>query len=157
MFFRAWSAGDAGPAARLAAVHAVARVTLALAFLWHGLVPKLLYRHADELALLRDSGLSPSAAARMVTIVGVAEVAYGIALLALWRMRALFLPAAVAMVVITPGILVNSPRFIPAAFTPVTLNLCVAVLAAVGWIAAGARPAKHSPAETPRRGANPSP
>ena len=137
MFFRAWSDGDAGPAARLAAIHAVARVTLALVFLWHGLVPKLLFRHADELALLRDSGLSASAAARMVTIVGIAEVVYGIALLALWRVRALFLPAAIAMVLITPGILANSPRFIPAAFTPVTLNLCVAVLAIVGWIAGG--------------------
>ena len=137
MFFRAWADGDAGPAARLAAVHAVARVTLALVFLWHGLVPKLIYRHPDELALLRDSGLSASAAARVVTIVGVAEVAYGLALLALWRVRALFLTAAVAMVVITPGILIDSPRFIPAAFTPVTLNLCVAVLAIVGWIASG--------------------
>lgn len=135
MFFRAWSDGDAGPAARLAAVHAVARVTLALAFLWHGLVPKLLYRHADELALLRDSGLSASAAERMVTIVGVAEVVYGLALLALWRVRALFLPAAAAMVLITPGILASSPRFIPAAFTPVTLNLCVAAVAIIGWIA----------------------
>jgi len=113
----------------------VARVTLALAFLWHGLVPKLLYRHADELALLRDSGLSASAAERMVTIVGVAEVVYGLALLALWRVRALFLPAAIAMVVVTPGILAGSPRFIPAAFTPVTLNLCVAAVAIVGWIA----------------------
>jgi hypothetical protein len=137
VLFRAWSDGDAGPAARLAAVHAVARVTLAFVFLWHGLVPKLIYRHPDELALLRDSGLSASAASRVVTIVGIAEVVYGLALLALWRVRALFLPTAVAMVVITPGILINSPRFIPAAFTPVTLNLCVAVLAIVGWIASG--------------------
>ena len=135
MSLRDLAGADASPEQRLSAVHAVARVTLALAFLWHGLVPKLLYRHADELALLRDSGLSASAAARMLTIVGMAEVAYGVALLALWRVRALFLPAAVAMVLITPGILANSPRFIPAAFTPVTLNLCVAAVAIVGWIA----------------------
>jgi len=122
-------------AERLAAIHAVARVTLALVFLWHGIVPKLIAHHADELALLRDAGLSAAAAARTVTIVGWAEVAYGLALLVLWRVRALFLPAAVAMVLITPGILANSPRFIPAAFTPVTLNLCVAVLAVVGWMA----------------------
>jgi hypothetical protein len=50
--------GDASAEDRLSAVHAVARVTLALVFLWHGLVPKLLFRHADELALLRDGGLS---------------------------------------------------------------------------------------------------
>ena len=123
-------------AERLSAIHAVARVTLAAVFLWHGLVPKLIAHHADELALLRDAGLSADAAARTVTIVGWVEVAYGLALLALWRVRALFLPAAVAMVIITPGILANSPRFIPAAFTPVTLDLCVAVLAVAGWMAA---------------------
>ena len=123
------------PAGRLSAVHALARVTLAIVFLWHGLVPKLIARHADELALLRDAGLSAAAAARTVVIVGIAEVVYGIALAVLWRVRALFLPAVVAMVVVTPGILAHSPRFIPAAFTPVTLNLCVGVLAVVGWIA----------------------
>jgi hypothetical protein len=127
---------EASPVQRLAAVHAVARVTLAFAFLWHGLVPKLLYRHPDELALLRDSGLSAAAAIRTVRIVGVAEVAYGLALLLLWRVRALFLPAVGAMLAITPGLLLNSPRFIPAAFTPVTLNLCVAALGIVGWLAA---------------------
>jgi len=136
VFFRVWIE-DAGPAARLAAVHAVARVTLAFVFLWHGLVPKLLYRHPDELALLRDSGLSANAATHVVVIVGVAEVVYGVALLLLWRVRALFLLAAGAMLVITPGILIGSPRFIPAAFTPVTLNLCVAALGVVGWIAGG--------------------
>ena len=82
---------DASAEERLAAVHAVARVTLAVVFLWHGLVPKLLYQHPDELALLRDAGLSAAAAVRTVRIVGVAEVVYGLALLIAWRARMLFL------------------------------------------------------------------
>ena len=133
---RALARGDASAAERLSTVHAVARVTLALVFLWHGLVPKLLFRHPDELALLRDGGLSDAAAARVVVAIGVAEVAFGVALLLLWRVRALLLLAAVSMLGMTLGILVNSPRFVPAAFTPVTLNLCVAALGIVGWIAA---------------------
>ena len=124
---------------QLATVHAVARVTLALVFLWHGLVPKLLFRHPDELALMRDSGLSAAGAARAVMVIGVAEVVYAVVLLLAWRVRALLLAATVAMAVITPGIVFGSPRFIPAAFTPVTLNLCVAVLGVIGWMAAGAR------------------
>ena len=124
---------------RLSTVHAVARVTLALVFLWHGIVPKLLYRHGDELELMRDSGVSAGGAARTIIVVGWLEVAYALALLLAWRVRALFLVATLAMAVITPGIMLNSPRFIPAAFTPVTLNLCVAVLGVIGWMAAGAR------------------
>lgn len=124
---------------RLATVHAVARVTLALAFLWHGIVPKLLYRHSDEIELLRDSGQSASGAVRMVMIIGWIEVAYAVALLVGWRVRALPLVATAAMVVITPGIMLHSPRFIPAAFTPVTLNLCVAALGVIAWMAADPR------------------
>lgn len=138
MSLRALIRGQEGPAVRLAAVHTVSRVALAFVFLWHGLVPKLLVRQEDELALLRDSGLSTDAAVRAVAIVGVAEVAYAIALLVLWRVRALPLIAAVAMLVITPGLLIGSPRFIPAAFNPVTLNLSTAALGMVAWLAGGA-------------------
>lgn len=130
----------AGSASKqLTAVHAVARVTLALVFLWHGLVPKLLFKHPDELELMRDAGLSAAGAARAMMVIGVAEVVYAIVLLLAWRVRALLLAATVAMVVITPGIVFGSPRFTPAAFTPVTLNLCVAVLGVIGWMATGAR------------------
>ena len=138
MSFGAWIRGGASPAARLAAVHAVARGALAFVFLWHGLVPKLLVRQDDELDLLRDAGLSADAAVRAVTIVGVAEVVYAVALLVLWRVRVLPLVAAVAMLVITPGLLIGSPRFIPAAFNPVTLNLSTAALGIVAWLAGGA-------------------
>lgn len=130
------------PDRRLSSVHAVARVTLAAVYLWHGLVPKLLFHHPDELALLRDAGLSASAAARTVTVLGWAEVIFAVLLLAAWRVRAPFLLSTAAMVAITPGILVNSPRFISAAFTPVTLNLCVAVLGVVGWLSSG--PPRHA-------------
>lgn len=127
------------PSDRLTAVHAVARVTLALVFLWHGIVPKLLFRHPDELELLRDSGLSAAGAVRTVMIMGWVEVAYAVVLLLAWRVRALFLVATIAMVVITPGLVIGSPRFVPAAFTPVTLNLCVAVLGVIGWMATDPR------------------
>lgn len=129
------------PPDRLASVHRVARITLAIVYLWHGLVPKLLFHHPDELALLRDAGLSAAAAARTVEIVGVAEVGFALVLLVAWRVRALFLLSTVAMLAITPVIIIHSPRFIPAAFTPVTFNLCVAALGLVGWLAS-ARP-KH--------------
>ncbi|HET7461346.1 MAG TPA: DoxX-like family protein [Longimicrobium sp.] len=131
------------PFDRLPAMHAVARVTLAAVYLWHGLVPKLLFHHPDEPALLRDAGLSAASAARTVEIVGVVEVGFALFLLVAWRVRALFLLSTLAMVVVTPGIMIHSPRFIPAAFTPVTFNLCVAALGVVGWLASAPRGAVH--------------
>ncbi|HEU4560645.1 MAG TPA: DoxX-like family protein [Longimicrobium sp.] len=130
---------------QLSAVHAVARVTLALVFLWHGIIPKLLYRHPDELELMRDSGLSAEDAVRMVMIIGWVEVAYAVVLLLAWRVRAALLLATIAMLVITPGLMLGSPRFTPAAFTPVTFNLCVAALGIIGWMAADPKkPASNS-------------
>jgi uncharacterized membrane protein YphA (DoxX/SURF4 family) len=130
---RSLVSGHGSETGRLSAIHAVARVSLALVFLWHGLVPKLLFRHADEIALMRDAGLSNASASRAVVIIGIAEVVFGVALLLAWRLRGLFLLAAGLMLPMTLGTIINSPRFIPAAFTPVTLNLCVAALGIIGW------------------------
>jgi hypothetical protein len=109
----------------------VARTTLAAVFVWHGLVPKLLAMHPDELAPLRDAGLSEAAAGALVVAAGVAEVAFGACLVLLWRRR---WPAAAALAFVVPmiaAVAAVSPRYLLAAFNPLTLNLAVAALAVV--------------------------
>src|SRR4030095_7748010 len=49
---------DPSQAMRQTIVHGVARVGLFLVFAYHGLVPKLLGPHADEIAMLRDAGVA---------------------------------------------------------------------------------------------------
>jgi len=139
---RLWIERGMEPAAamRLWAVHALARVTIALVFAWHGLVPKLLFRHPDETAMLMDGGMGPSAARAAVVALGVAELLFGAAMLLAWRQRSLFLGVIALMAATTAGVAVNSPRFLAAAFNPVTLNLSVAALAAVGWVASAELP-----------------
>jgi hypothetical protein len=139
---RLWIERGVEPATamRLAAVHAVARLAIAFTFLWHGLVPKLLFHHPDEVAVLRDGGLSLAAAGRAVTAAGVAEVLLGVALLLAWRVRGLFLLVIALMLLATVGVAATSPRYLVAAFNPVTLNVVVAALALVGWIASAELP-----------------
>ena len=48
---------DPAVSGQRAVIHAVARLCIALVFLYHGLVPKLLFRHPTELAILLDAGL----------------------------------------------------------------------------------------------------
>ncbi len=38
-------------------IHAIARITVAFIWIWHGLLPKLLFLHVDELVVLTQAGV----------------------------------------------------------------------------------------------------
>jgi uncharacterized membrane protein len=139
---RLWLEEGAAPerARRAAVAYAVSRVALSLVFIWHGLVPKLITRHEDEFLMLTEGGVSVDAASTGVLIAGIAEIALGLTLLILWRSRALLWLSIVLMLVALIGVAVSSPRFLGHAFNPVTLNLCVVALAAVGLILRNEQP-----------------
>jgi hypothetical protein len=114
--------------------HAVARIALAIVFLYQGLGPKLLYRHPSELRMLSDGGLSTGSAGWVLVTVGVSEVLLGMVLLLAWRARWPFLPILALMPLALFGVAITSPNLLVEAFNPVALNVAVAALAAVGWL-----------------------
>ncbi len=134
---RLWIVRGIDPAAALerSAVYALARGTVAGVFLWHGLVPKLIFHHPDEVAMVADAGFGAAAASLAVTAAGIAEVVLGVLLLVRWRSRMLLMLVMVLMIVAAIGVGVFSPQYLTAAFNPVTLNACVAALAAIALIA----------------------
>lgn len=133
---RLWIEAGVEPhrAARQALVHALAAVTVAFVWMWHGIVPKLAGPHPDELAMLLEAGVSERWLGPVTQIIGAVELAFGLAFLGLaWRRWPWLLTIAL-MTAATVGVLVNSPDRAMAAFNPVTLNLLLAVLAAVGLL-----------------------
>ena len=130
---RLWLEHGVQPAAafRQALTHAVARTALVFIFAYQGLVPKLLARHADELTMLHDAGLSGHAVSTALVLAGAAELVFALALLFCWRSRWPALVALGLMVVATVGVGLRSPAYLEAAFNPVSLNLAVAALALV--------------------------
>src|SRR5439155_16642669 len=86
---RLWMEQDVDPAQgmRQTLVHGVARLGLALVFVYQGLVPKLIARHADEIAMLRDVGVGDEIGRLAVTAFGVSELALAAALLLSWHRR----------------------------------------------------------------------
>jgi hypothetical protein len=122
---------DPTQAMRQTIVHGVARVGLALIFAYHGLVPKLLGPNADEIAMLRDAGVAAESTWAVLALLGVAELLVALCLLNFWRRR---WPALLCLGLVglaTIGVAVNSPRYLGAAFNPVSLNLAVACLAVI--------------------------
>ena len=121
-------------AARQTTVHSLARVTLALLFAYQGLVPKLLYRHADEIAMLRDTGIGTSLQPAVLSLLGIAEVAFALLLVLLWRRRWPIWITLALMALATAVVAAHSPPYLHAAFNPVSLNLVTASLSAIDLI-----------------------
>ena len=102
-----------------------------VAFIWiyQGLVPKLLFHSADELAMNTAAGFSAAGALRLTNIAGVAEIALGVLIL-ITRQRWPLVLTIVLMAVLTVIVAVVKPIYLAGAFNAVTLNVATAALAA---------------------------
>jgi hypothetical protein len=131
---RLWIEEGVAPQAALtfAVVHAIARTGIAFVWLWQGLVPKLLFKDADERALLAAAGLPESAAA----IIGGVEIVFAAAGVAFWTWRPYFLLTSLAMVFALGAVSLQSPAYLTKAFNPVALNAAVMALCLAGHQAA---------------------
>jgi hypothetical protein len=127
---------EPGASLRLSVIHASARVAIALIWLWQGLVPKLLYNHADERSMMAASHLP----AGLVPFVGVAEIAIAAWAILSWRSRSFFAFNIIAMVAALANVAISSPSYLVAAFNPVTLNLAMIALSAIGYVASAKIP-----------------
>ncbi len=123
---------DPSVAFRQSLAYAVARMTLAFVFIYQGVIPKLIYRHPDEITMLTNSGITPSTALSLLTLIGWSEVVFGLLFILLWRARWLFVLAILLVAAAILNIAVYSASYLTAAFNPVTLNFLVVSLAAVG-------------------------
>jgi hypothetical protein len=150
---RLWIEKDIDPAIsrRQSLVYMIARLAVAVVWLYQGAVPKLIFRHPDELALLHAAGMSDPAARGICVGIGWMEVAFGLILLVAWRsLWPLWFTLAampVALLVVATG----SPDFLADPFNPFVLNLSVFALAAVALVSARDLPsASHCLRRPPR-------
>jgi hypothetical protein len=108
--------------AKLAHIHRAARAVLAFVFIYHGLVPKILWLSTTETALAAAHGLY---APVISPIAGVGEILLGGVIL-FWRRSLLPVYAAIAaLVVLLLDVMIMMPALLSEAFNPVTLNLAV--------------------------------
>lgn len=118
-----------------ALVYLVARGTMAFIWLYHGLVPKLLYHDAIELDLLSRIGTPASRLHGAATIAGWVELFFSFLLVALWRRSWPLWVTLGLMLFGIPVVAITAPTYLSAAFDPLTLNLAIVALAAIAIIA----------------------
>ena len=135
---RLWLESDIDPAAALgrSLIYAVVRLTLAFIWIYQGLVPKLLFRDPSELAMLQRARLFSGHEPTMLTLFGVWEIVFGCLLVARWHSRLLLHFTIMALTVLGVGALCAWPHVFIEAFNPLSLNLAMIALSAVGLLSA---------------------
>jgi DoxX-like family len=139
---RLWVERDIDPRVSLerSLVHATARIAIVLIFFYQGLVPKLLFRNPDELAMLADCGVPTHQLVSAITLLGVVEIAWALLLAFFGRSCWMLWLTSFAMILALLTIAIRTPAYLIAAFNPVTLNLAVIALCLIAGLTAAGRP-----------------
>ncbi|MDY7081618.1 MAG: DoxX-like family protein [Halobacteria archaeon] len=121
---------------RNALVYALARVSLAVIWIYQGLVPKILFRHPRELDMIRASGVFAGWEETVLLLVGGGEILFGVLLIVLWRDRLLPLASAVIPVILTLNVVLYAPHEFVRPFNPPTLVVGMVALGLIGYLLA---------------------
>jgi len=113
-----------------------ASLILGAAWIYHGLIPKLLFMETGELAMMEKSGLFGNHAAAAVKALGAGEILFGI-LLAAFPSRPWNILNIVALLLLAIGAWLGNPAVYLGPFNPFSLNLAmmglsIAILANLG-------------------------
>jgi uncharacterized membrane protein YphA (DoxX/SURF4 family) len=133
---RLWSEKNIDPSLALqqTIIYTISRLIIVFVWLYHGLIPKLIFQHLDETAMLMDAGVKSSNVQSILSLVGWVEIAFGLLFLIAWRARSLFIVNILFMLCALILVAFNSPRYLVAAFNPVTLNTTMIALSLIGYM-----------------------
>lgn len=106
----------------LVQVNLVSRVLLGFLFIYHGLVPKILWLSAAEIHLVEISGIGISATV-ISPLAGISEVLLGCAIIFLRKLDIVIYAAAGALLGLLAYVAIMSPSYLAEAFNPVTTNI----------------------------------
>ena len=123
---------------------AIARLALGVVFLYHGLVPKLLFLSPDEVRMIEAHDW-PLSTLRIAQAAGAAEVVLGLAILLLRRSRWPLWIACMALVALLLDVALFVPELLLGAFNPVTTNIAALPLCLIALQGErGARPPRSN-------------
>lgn len=116
-----------------AAIHSIARLALALVWIYQGLVPKILCPNSGELEIFRSTGVYPGRELLGVVALGIMQVLLGLVHVAAWNSRAPLVAGLVALAVLGTGGLIARPDLMILPFNPVSLILMMLALTGIDF------------------------
>ena len=109
------------------------RWSLALIWIYQGLLPKILFSGTGELAILRTSGFFNGHESSVLFLVGVAEIIFGMLFLIV-RSSWIYYLNIVFLILLLLGALVSQPEILTYPFNPVSLTVGMVALAVIGLV-----------------------
>lgn len=109
----------------------VANFTLALIWIYMGLVPKILFTNTGELNMIQNIELFRGIELLAVNLTGIAEILFGIVLLIFGRKKWLHWINVAALFLLTTIGLIGNPESALAPFNPVTITLAMIALSVI--------------------------
>ncbi|MGE7650879.1 DoxX-like family protein [Peribacillus frigoritolerans] len=122
-------------------------VTMLFFFVWlyHGLIPKMIAKHPEEVSMLSSlTSLEGTAAVKGVGIIGVLEILFAVVWLLYRKKRHLLVLQMIAFPVLTISALIASPSFSLHPFNPITFNASLWVLSIISFLLATDLPSATS-------------
>ena len=100
----------------------ISRFAIAFIWIYHGLIPKLIFQHATELELINKGPLLASAENTLL-LAGVAEVLIGVCVLLFWNHLWPAYLSLTGFVMLLVASVAISPEHATHAFNPITLTM----------------------------------
>jgi uncharacterized membrane protein YphA (DoxX/SURF4 family) len=144
---------DPSTSRQLGVLYSIARISLAFVWIYHGLVPKILFQDADEVRMLARSGVPPGSVTTALFLIGVGEALLGLAFLFPRSGRMPFLVSLAFLAVATLLSITVFSEYLTGAFNPITLNVLGISLSIVGLIAGRHAPSARRCVRKPGHGA----
>ena len=105
-------------------------IQLSLVFLWlyQGLIPKILFQSAAEIAIWQNMGFELNLAKIMVGLSGLAEMIFGLLFLKWNHSILLHRMNVLGLIVLLLLIIITNPLQLTTAFNPVVMNIAMLML-----------------------------
>src|SRR5438876_1635733 len=121
---------------KLMTIKIISRITLGLVWLYEGLVPKILFLRSDELDLVGRSGVIWRTPEWTLQVLGAAQIAVGIWLIAGWAERFAVAIATLWMAVLIVLVAAGSPAMLTDPYGALIKDLCLIACAITVWMLA---------------------
>jgi hypothetical protein len=105
-------------------------LTLGIIWIYQGLIPKILFTDTGEIEILRQSGLFNGKEENILTIIGIAEIAFGVALIFIHRKVLQYLNI-LGLCFLTFGAIFSDLMIFTLPFNPFSLNISMIVLSII--------------------------
>lgn len=134
---RRWLEDDETPASQYRRFFFSWMIVFLFAFVWlyHGIVPKMLLRHPEEIQAVQGLlGLTGQSASSALLLAGIVEALFGIIFLLYPRKRHLFALQLIVFPLLTLSILIGDPTDFAHPYNPLTFNAALFVLSVIGYV-----------------------